>query len=417
MRFSRITAWLLLAASATSQPAAAQGVGAGTRDPFLDDYATPVSEHQPTFEEDVVNPYDPDRQPPVAAWERPAGTAGRDDRQGVQTISTTNPNLFTDSAQSEGGWESGDQAFPPGTQPTQYPLDDEAYRGMPDAYPGNEQQPSWAPPIIGGPDAALECDGAECEPGVIGWKSRKLSLTDVFGGSNSLSIASFDIRGTLEFPPWPGVFVAPQFGWHLLSGPTTTDLPPRLYDASLEFSLWRPVGDAWMLQFSLAPSIFTDGNNTTSDALRIIGRFMAYYTMSPTCQLVGGFVYLDRQDVPALPAAGVIYTPREDLRYELLFPKPRIAWRQYDTADWQQWVYVTGELGGQSWAVERTSGADDIATYRDLRFVLGVERKLTEGATWYAEGGYVFARELEFQSNVGNRSLTDTAFVRLGASF
>ncbi len=416
MRFSRITAWLLLAACATSQPAVAQRIDAGTRDPFLDDSGAHPFPPQPTFEQDVVNSNGPGRHSPPA-WKQPAESADRIDRREAQTVSTTNPNLFTDGEQGEGDWESGDQAFPPGTQPTQYPLDDEAYRGMPDAYPGNEQQPSWAPPIIGGPDSALECDGADCEPGVIGWKSRKLSLTDVFGSSNSLSIASFDIRGTLEFPHWPGVFVTPQFGWHLLSGPRTTDLPPRLYDASLELSLWRPVGEAWMLQFSLAPSIFTDGNNTTSDALRIIGRFMAYYTMSPTCQLVGGFVYLDRQDVPALPAAGVVYTPREDLRYELLFPKPRIAWRQYDTADWQQWVYVTGELGGQSWAVERTSGADDIATYRDLRFVLGVERKLTDGATWYAEGGYVFARELEFESNIGNRSLTDTAFLRVGASF
>jgi hypothetical protein len=416
MRCFRITAGLLLAACATSQPAAAQGIGSGTRDPFLDDYVAPDSELPPTFAQDVTNPYHPEH-PPFAAWEQSAETAGTGDPLGPHTVSTTNPNLFATGGEGgEGPWESGEQAFPPGTVPTQYPLDDEAYRGMPDAYPGN-QQPSWAPPIIGGPDADPECDGAECEPGVIGWKSRKFSLTEVFGSSNSLGIASFDIRGTVEFPNWPGVFVAPQFGWHFLSGPRTTDLPARLYDASLEFSLWRPVGDAWMLQFALAPSIFTDGDNTTSDALRTIGRFMAYYTLSPTSQLVGGFVYLDRQDVPALPAAGVVYTPREDLRYELLFPKPRIAWRQYDTADWQQWVYVTGELGGQSWAVERTSGANDIATYRDLRFVLGVERKLTEGATWYAEGGYVFARELEFQSNIGNRSLPDTAFLRLGASF
>lgn len=414
MRCARIAAWLLLTACAAPQLAVAQSVGAGTRDPFLDDYGAPASE--PTFEENAANPFHADRLPPHAAWDRSAESAGTPDRPGAQTVSTTNPNLFV-PVEGEGQREIGDQTFPPGSLPTQYPLDDEAYRGLPDAYPGNEQQPSWAPPIIGGPDAGLECDGADCEPKLIGWKSRKLSLTEVFGSSRTLNIASFDMRGTLEFSAWPGIFVTPQFGWHFLSGPRTTDLPPRLYDASLDVSLWRPVGDVWMLQFSLAPSLFTDGHNTTSDALRIIGRFMAYYTMSPTCQLVGGFVYLDRQDVPALPAAGVVYTPREDLRYELLFPKPRIAWRQYDTVDWQQWVYVTGELGGGSWAVERTSGADDIATYRDLRFVLGLERKMTEGTTWYAEGGYVFGRELEFQSNVGNRSLTDTAFVRVGASF
>jgi len=417
MRCSRITIGLLLAVCTAPQHSVAQSVGAGARDPFLGEVNPPAAEPEPTFEVFDGGAFQRRPAAPGTRWNTAAESAGPADSHGPTTYSTSNPNIFADASAWNDPAELDDPAFPPGTVPTQYPLDDDAYRGMPDAYPGNNQQPSWTPPIIGGPDSEVECDGIDCKPRLMGWKSKKFSLTEVFGGSNSLNIASLDLRGTLEFPGCPGVFVTPQFGWHLLSGPSSTDLPPRLYDASLDVSLWRPVGEAWMLQFSIAPSIFTDGKNTTSEALRIIGRFMAYYTMSPTCQLVGGFVYLDRQDVPALPAFGVVYTPREDLRYELLFPKPRIAWRQYYNAAWEQWVYVTGELGGQSWAVERTSGANDIATYRDLRMVVGVERKLTEGTTWYAEGGYVFARHLEYRSSIGDLSLGSTGFLRIGASF
>jgi hypothetical protein len=42
---------------------------------------------------------------------------------------------------------------------------------------------------------------------------------------------------------------------------------------------------------------------------------------------------------------------------------------------------------------------------------------MTAGHAWYAEGGYVFGREIEYESDIGNRSLSDTAFVRVGASF
>jgi hypothetical protein len=403
----------LLAVTAAAQTLRAQGLEAGSRDPFRELYGNtnaPAAGDLETF--------DPGAQSGTGfgpTWPQAAESADRSGERGPVTVETTHPNLLGGEPMLDDESGGTDDGFPPGTVPTQYPLDDDAYRGLPEALPG-DQPPSWAPPIIGGPSDE-DCDGGECDARCIAWKSGKAALSHVLGGGSSFGITTLDVRGTLEFPRWPGVFVTPQFGWHFLSGPSSTDVPPRLYDASLDVSLWRPVGEAWLLQFSLAPSLFTDGENTSSDMLRIIGRFMAYYTVSPMCQLVGGIVYLDRQDVPVLPAAGVIYTPREDLRYELLFPKPRIAWRQYFNASWQQWAYVTGELGGGSWAVQRTGGGDDIFTYRDLRFVLGVERKMTAGHAWYAEGGYVFGREIEYESDIGNRSLSDTAFVRVGASF
>ena len=320
------------------------------------------------------------------------------------------PNyLFPDGPPAE----PSEFIYPDGTVPVQYPLDDRAYRGLPDAYPGNS--PAWVrpgqannPPVIPPIDPAKP---------TVGWKSVKGSLTEVFGSSNSLGITSFDLRGTLEFGRLPGFFVTPQFGWHVLAGPRATDLPSQLYDFSVDLSMYRPVGDAWLFNVALTPSVFTDGDNVSGDALRIMGRAMAYYTASPTVQWAGGIVYLDREDLPVLPALGVVYTPREDVRFELMFPKPRLAWRQWTSPAEEQWVYVTGELGGQSWGIVRASGADDIGTYRDLRFILGLERKQTSGTSWFVEAGYVFGREVEYQSNIGGASLTDTGFVRVGGAF
>jgi hypothetical protein len=333
---------------------------------------------------------------------RQAGFAGELQPAEGTTDDTSGFSVFDSDPLSDG------PVFPDGTQTIQYPLDDDAYRGVPEAIPGSAP-PSWTPPVVPSP--------VSVEPW-IGHKSSKVTWTELFGDAGTFDISSLVLKSTLEFPRGaPGLFLTPHFGLHLLEGPVSTDLPSKLYDFSLDMALWRPVGDNWMLQFTFAPSVFTDGKNTSSDALRLIGRAMGYYTYSEACQLVLGIVYLDREDLPVLPAFGVVYQPREDLKYELMFPKPRLAWRQYANADFEQWVYVTGELGGGSWAIERVSGLDDIATYRDLRIVLGLERKLTAGCSWLVEGGVVFSREIEYTSGIGDTSPNNTAFLRLGGSF
>jgi Domain of unknown function (DUF6268) len=292
----------------------------------------------------------------------------------------------------------------------QYPLDQGDYE-PPVAVP---EQPSrtWVPPVLHKPE--------EPETPHAGYwvrlKTAKTAITQV-GSGGTFGITTLQVRPTFEFPKAPGVFVTPNVGWHFLAGPSTTDLPGYLYDVSLDVAMYRPVGEQWLFEVAIMPGIYTDGNNTTSDAIRIQGRVFGYYTMKSGKQLVLGFVYLDRQDVPVLPTFGVIMQPREDLRYELLFPKPRLAWRQYVNSNWEQWVYVTGELGGGSWGVRRTTGLNDIATYRDLRLVLGVERKQATGRSMYVEGGYVFGRRLEFLSNIGNVTFDETAFLRIGGSF
>ena len=411
---------LAVAASATAIAAGPSGL----EDPFLNWESQPeaagaVSPQVVQTQYESTQHAPPQREPALAEPQRfqsadsaELPTDGWGPGRNRVTMETSHPNLFPDG-RPYGGPPT---AYPDGTIPTQYPLDDRAYRGLPEAYPGPSMPPSnWGPPVVGAMPMS-PCDGPDCPP-TIGWKSARGSLTGLFGSGNSLGIATLEVRGTLESGRLPGVFVTPQFGVHFTAGPDSTDLPSQLYDATLDLSLYRPVGDAWLLNFALTPGVFTDGDNLSSDAFRLMGRAMGYYTASPTCQWALGIVYLGREDLPVLPAFGAVLTPRDDLRFELMFPKPRLAWRQFVTPVYEQWVYVTGELGGQSWAVERTSGADDIATYRDLRFVLGWERKRTTGRSLFVEGGYVFGRELEYDSNIGRLSPSDTAFLRLGGAF
>ena len=176
----------------------------------------------------------------------------------------------------------------------------------------------------------------------------------------------------------------------------------------------------WAIDVAVKPGMHSDFKSSQSRALRVEGRGMAFFDWTPTTKLVLGVVYLDRRDVSLLPAAGVIWTPHDDLSFELVAPRPRIAWRFMQCVEpecVEHWAYVAGEFGGGEWAIRRSSGADDVVTYRDYRIILGVERKVIGGIKSRLEVGYVFGRELEYASATPDFSADDTLMLRIGASF
>ena len=302
------------------------------------------------------------------------------------------------------------------TIPVQYPLDDSVYEGEdpvgkdPDQ---DESKGSWHDSSVDRPDEEMPL---EDQPWVEWHKVSLLSQTIPGDGSNGLGITSFDLRGTLKFARFPVLFVTPRAGLHFLNGPSSTDLPARLYDFSVEADLYVPVNDRWTLNFAAAPSVFSD-LQATQNAFRMVGRGMAFYRWSPQLQLAGGFVYLGRKDIAALPAAGFIYTPSDDMKYDIMFPKPRISYRYHHTSERERWVYASGELGGGSWAVRRTSGVDDVASYRDFQLLLGIEQKQTKALNWQFEGGFVFGRKLKYLSKLGDTSLPTATVLRVVLSY
>ena len=92
----------------------------------------------------------------------------------------------------------------------------------------------------------------------------------------------------------------------------------------------------------------------------------------------------------------------------------------------ETWVYISGGLGGGSWAYERSTGVDDVVTYRSWRILLGLnsapaqdglQRGPARGLRTHAEIGYAFGRRLEFDSNAPDFKPQDSAFFSLGVSY
>jgi hypothetical protein len=127
-------------------------------------------------------------------------------------------------------------------------------------------------------------------------------------------------------------------------------------------------------------------------------------------------IYLDRYDVNILPAGGLLWTPADDKRFELIFPRPRLAWRVAESDRAAQWVYLAGEFGGNQWAVRRDNGVNDVVVYHDYRMLAGWERRPADlGVSWRFETGWVFGRLVEYYvTDTADYRPSDTFLVRAG---
>ncbi len=220
-----------------------------------------------------------------------------------------------------------------------------------------------------------------------------------------------------EYP----LIITPAFAVHYLEGPQQSDLPPRVYDAYTQFRWLRRISPKLGVDLAVTPGVFSDFEQGYSDALRITGYGAGVYTWSPTTKLVLGAAYLDRENVSVLPIGGIIWKPSDEISFDLLVPRSQIARRVYFageyTEDVQDWVYLAGEYGGGTWAIQRADGMPDTFTCSDYRVMLGVERKVIGGIGGWVECGYVFGRKIEYGSHTPNVCPPGTVMVRAGATY
>jgi hypothetical protein len=218
------------------------------------------------------------------------------------------------------------------------------------------------------------------------------------------------------------IIITPSYQLHLLDGPNNIDLPPRLHDAVIDFHVFRVYDNHWIADFAVTPCLYADDNSfDSSEALRVNGRALGIYAPSVDLKWVLGVTYLDGGWAKIVPVAGVMYTPTDDVEYQLVFPTPRIAWRLSSSpipGRDERWVYIAMEYGNSAWAFQDSNGVDDVLAYRDYRVLLGFERKLAGGVSSRFEVGYVFNRDIKVASISGNDIDMDNTFMaRVGVSY
>ena len=248
---------------------------------------------------------------------------------------------------------------------------------------------------------------------------QKLSLAAAWMGNSSdpadLGLTEIDTFLQVGLPApiieWP-LLITPGFNFTMIDGPTITELPSRLYLAYVDF-MWLPqIVKGYTILFSVVPSVFGDFE---AHDFRLTGKSLLIVDCIPDrLQFVGGVLYLNRANLRLLPAGGAIWSPTDWTRFELIFPKPKLAFRWNVGLGYEDWIFTTAEFGGNTWPFVRTDGAEDEVTYNDYRILVGFERKLDGGAGYRLEAGYVFGRSIEFTSGQGDFDPQNTFLLRGG---
>ena len=128
----------------------------------------------------------------------------------------------------------------------------------------------------------------------------------------------------------------------------------------------------------------------------------------------GGTSYRVRFRFLQLPPTGGSHAK---LALVAVFPEPKLSHRLFTAGDTQWWGYLAGEFGGGRWIVEQADGSLDSVDYTDVRAMLGLESIRTAGLKGHVDIGYVFARRVNFTSNIPDFKPHSTLMLRVGLSY
>jgi hypothetical protein len=268
---------------------------------------------------------------------------------------------------------------------------------------------------LDGPDARLASDPREYRmpedllptetPQLTSHKNgffQRLSFTatEVFpDGGDGLGILETELFAAFALPApttdMPLVIV-PTLETDFVDSPSYVALPAQLYSPNLDL-MWLPkINPSLLGIFSVGAGWYSDFKGS-DDGFRLTGRAIARYDWTPDrVQLVLGVLYINRYHTKLIPAAGVIWKPNDDLNLEMTFPQAKLARRLRCGPGFENWVYLAGGFGGNSWSIVDAAGDPDVLILKDWRLMLGWEQKRDGGAGYRIEMGYVFSREIEF---------------------
>ena len=242
-------------------------------------------------------------------------------------------------------------------------------------------------------------------------------------GAKDLSTNDFDASVAFAFPNFlyssQPLFVVPSFSLSLWDGPdgsTGADLPANAYGGFLDFGWQTDPNQMFGAEVGVRVGAFTDFDTFNSDSIRIIGKGLGSFRITPSSTLKLGVYYLDRVDWKLLPAGGILWQPTPHRRWDIFFPQPKVSCYCRTIGTQDVWWYLAGDYGGGSWTIKRDSGASDRIDINDLRVMVGTEWGRSDlirfgRRTAFMELGYVFDREIVYESDRSDNISPGSAFM------
>ena len=204
--------------------------------------------------------------------------------------------------------------------------------------------------------------------------------------------------------------------------PAGYEVPQELYQFELQFFYRGELNDRLSAMAIISPAIRSD-LSTDDRALRLFALGLLNWEWIPDrVTLSGGVVMLGRADLPVLPALGLLCKPNHRTKIDLRFPLAKAAYRlTKDGAKSETWAYVTGGLGGTTWAITRELNLAGVVleqtdefSLRDYRLIIGWERLVSGGGGCFAEIGVAVGRRLEWERPLLEVELPSAGLIQAG---
>lgn len=209
--------------------------------------------------------------------------------------------------------------------------------------------------------------------------------------------------------------VKPRVRVDWIDADASFDVPSELYQFELQFFYRRPISERLSAMAIVSPAIRSD-LTTSDEAFRVFALGLLNWETVPDRLMISlGAVYLGRADLPVLPAIGLRWTPNRITRLDLQFPMSRFSRRLAKNGGQSEtWAYLSGGLGGNTWAVTREDDSTDELSLRDLRLTVGIEKIIHGGGGWFVEAGYAMNRRLEYERTDEELTLNDALQAQAG---
>lgn len=198
---------------------------------------------------------------------------------------------------------------------------------------------------------------------------------------------------------------------HLLSGPNSSPLPPRLWDFAIAYQKRASLTERLSFDAATSVGVYSDFEDSARDGVRFPGHAVGMFHWNSNLDVVFGVDYVSRDDVKLLPVFGYSWhdITAPEWRFDMVFPRPRISY----SVEPDSRFYLAGILDGGTWDIEMPGDVNDVMTYRDIKLLLGHERIHSTGEVGAFELGFVFARHLQFRTSSVETNFDDAFVFRI----
>lgn len=236
--------------------------------------------------------------------------------------------------------------------------------------------------------------------------------------SNGFGIQSMEASHSflVGYDDLPPLEVTPGIAVHGWSGPELLDLPPRVYDVYVDLMWQYWISHRSAILIGATPGLYGVMEHVDRQTFQWSGWLLARRDISEKWSAVAGVTYLRQLNSNWLPLGGLIWTPDERTRIDILFPCPRVSRSWWTSGTWSHGGFVSGEIGGGAWSVQDTLQSNVLVGYSDLRLNAGWESESTSGRQCSLQIGYVFARDI-YVNDVRVFQPSDSVSIELLYSF